>query len=37
VEVNNRTFSSFVGKRSVYLGVVFGEETVNENVPFGFV
>lgn len=35
--VNNQTFSSFEEKTSVYLGVVFGEETVNANVPFGFV
>ena len=27
--VNNQTFSSFGEKRNVYLGVVFGEETVN--------
>jgi len=35
--VNSQTFSSFGEKRSVYLGVAFGEETVNANVPFGFV
>lgn len=35
--VNNQTFASFGEKRSVYLGVVFGEETVNANVLFGFV
>jgi len=37
VTVNNQTFSSFGEKRSVYLGVVFGEETLNASALFGFV
>lgn len=37
VMASSRIFSSFGEKRSEYLGVVFGEETVYENVLFGFV